>query len=233
MKTLRLTSAPTRSRRLNELLGLIVLVGASLFLLALASYTPNDPSFDTVGGYATGRAAHNWVGLLGAWIADANLQVLGVAAFFLPLVLVRLGVCWMRSRPAGAPTAKFVGLSLWVIFAPAALALLPGKLLWRGALPVAGLSGRIVADALVKLLNVPGTVIVVAAAVVISLYLATTFTFVAAREWATMHFGFVARLRELVERAAGETAGVGGRGGAGGHRRPWGGVWGEAGEAGG
>jgi S-DNA-T family DNA segregation ATPase FtsK/SpoIIIE len=195
MKTLRLTSAPTRSRRLNEILGIIVLVTAGLYLLALASYTPTDPSFNSVGGYAVGRAAHNWVGLLGAWIADANLQVLGVAAFFLPLVLVRLGVCWMRSRPAGAPTAKFVGLSLWVIFAPAALALLPGKLLWRGALPVAGLSGRIVSDALVNLLNVPGTVIVVAAAVVISLYLATTFTFVAAREWATAHFGFIASMQ--------------------------------------
>ena len=195
MKTLRLTSAPTRSRRLNEILGMIVLVAAGLFLLALASYTPTDPSFDTVGGYALGRPAHNLIGLLGAWIADANLQVLGVAAFFLPLVLIRLGVCWLRSRPAGAPTAKFVGLSLWVIFAPAALALLPGKLLWRGALPVAGLSGRIVADALVRVLNVPGTVIVVAAAVLISMYLATTFTFVAAQEWATAHFGFVAAMR--------------------------------------
>ncbi len=177
----------------------MVLVGAGLFLLALATYTPDDPSFNSVGGYADGlslgREAHNWVGVLGAWIADANLQVLGVAAFLLPLWLIRLGVGWMRSRPAGAPTAKFVGLSLWVIFAPAALALLPGKLLWRGALPVAGLSGRIVADALVRVLNVPGTVIVVAAAVVISLYLATTFTFVSAREWASARFGFVMRLR--------------------------------------
>ena len=195
MKTLRLTSAPTRSRRLNEILGILVLVVAGLFLLALASYTPTDPSFDSVGGYATGRPAHNFIGLLGAWIADANLQVLGVAAFFLPMLLVRLGVCWLRSRPAGAPTAKFVGLSLWIIFAPAAFSLLPGNLLWRGALPVAGLSGRIVADALIRILNVPGTVIVVAAAVVISLYLATTFTFVAAREWLTTHFGFIAAIR--------------------------------------
>jgi S-DNA-T family DNA segregation ATPase FtsK/SpoIIIE len=195
MKSLRFVSAPTRSRRLNEILGLIVLVAAGLYLLALASYTPTDPSFDTVGGYLTGRPAHNWTGLLGAWIADANLQVLGVAAFFLPLLLVRLGVCWVRSRPAGSGTAKFVGLSLWVIFAPAAAALLPGRLLWRGALPVAGLSGRLVADALVRILNVPGTVIVVLAAVGISLYLATTFTFVTAREWATERFGFVGALR--------------------------------------
>ena len=49
MKPLRLVATPTRNRRLNEILGLIVLVAAALLLLALASYTPSDPSFDTVG----------------------------------------------------------------------------------------------------------------------------------------------------------------------------------------
>ena len=106
MKSLRLVSTPTRNRRLNEIIGLTVLVGAGLLLLALASYTPSDPSFNTVGAYVTGRPAHNWTGMVGAYFADATLQLIGVAAFFLPLVLGRLGVCWMRSRPAGSPVAK-------------------------------------------------------------------------------------------------------------------------------
>ena len=55
MKSLRLVNTPTRNRRMNEILGLSILVAAALLLLALASYTPGDPSFDTVGGYATGR----------------------------------------------------------------------------------------------------------------------------------------------------------------------------------
>ena len=38
MKTLRLVSTPTRNRRLNEIIGLTVLVGAALLLLALVSY---------------------------------------------------------------------------------------------------------------------------------------------------------------------------------------------------
>ena len=131
MKTLRLVSTPTRNRRLNEILGMVVLVAAGLLLLALASYTPTDPSFNTVGSMSTGRPAHNWTGMVGAYLADAMLQVIGVAAFFLPLLLARLGVCWMRSRPAGSPMAKLVGLGMWVVFAPAAIALLPGTMLWR------------------------------------------------------------------------------------------------------
>ena len=196
MKPLRLASSPTRNRRLNEILGMVVLVSAGLLLLALASYTPSDPSFDTVGRYLAGRPAHNWTGMVGAYVADGMLQAIGVAAFFLPLVLGRLGLCWMRSRPAGSPVAKSVGLGMWVVFGPAAIALLPGALLWRGSLPVEGTSGRLLADLLVQYLNLPGAAIVLVLMVALSLYLVTTFTFHTAREWATARFGFVQRLWE-------------------------------------
>ncbi len=195
LKTLRFVLAPTRNRRLNEVLGLMVIVGAALMMLALISYAPTDPSFDTVGGYASGGPAKNWAGIVGAWIADAALQVFGVAVFLLPLVLARLGINWMRSTPAGSPVAKTLGLSLWIIFAPAAIALLPGHLLWRHALPVEGVTGRILGDSMVQYLNLPGTSIVLALMVALSLYLATTFTFNRAQEWATARFGFVQRLR--------------------------------------
>jgi DNA segregation ATPase FtsK/SpoIIIE, S-DNA-T family len=191
MKTLRLVSTPTRNRRLNEIIGMIVLVGAGLLLLALASYTPSDPSFNTVGSYIKGRPAHNWTGMVGAYLADATLQLIGIAAFFLPLVLGRLGLCWMRSRPAGSPMAKAVGLIMWVIFGPAAIALLPGHMMWRHSLPIEGATGRLLADFLVHYLNLPGACIVLGLMVALSLYLATTFTFNTAREWATIRFSFV------------------------------------------
>ena len=100
------------------------------------------------------------------------------------------------SRPAGSPLAKTVGLAMWVVFGPAAIALLPGTLLWRGALPIEGTSGRLLADMLVPFLNLPGASIVLALMVALSLYLATTFTFNTAREWATMRFGFAQTMWE-------------------------------------
>ncbi len=194
MRTIRLVSTPTRNRRLNEIIGMVVLVGAGLLLLALASYTPSDPSLNTVGSYVTGRPAHNLTGVVGAYLADAMLQLIGVAAFFLPLVLGRLGLCWMRSRPAGSPLAKTIGLGLWVVFGPAAIALLPGDMMWRQALPIEGTTGRLLADFMVSYLNPPGAAIVLALMVALSLYLVTTFTFNTAREWATIRFGFMQRL---------------------------------------
>ncbi len=194
MKNLRLPRTPTRSRRLNELLGLSVLVGAGLLLLALATYTPSDPSFDTAGGYAAGRPAHNWIGMAGAYLADGVLQTVGVAAFFFPLVLARVGLCWMRCRAVGSPVARALGVALWAVFAPAAVALLPGHLLWHQALPIEGASGRLLGDAMVHLLNAPGACVVLALMVAAALYLATTFTFSGSREWLGGHFGFVQRL---------------------------------------
>jgi S-DNA-T family DNA segregation ATPase FtsK/SpoIIIE len=199
LRTLRLESTPTRNRRLNEILGLIVLVAAALLLLALITYTPTDPSFDTVGGFAAKRPAYNWAGLVGAYLSDAAFQIVGIAIFLAPFILARLGICWMRSRPAGSPIARNLGLLLWLIAAPAAIALLPGHLLWRGALPIEGANGRILADSLVQILNLPGASIVLALAVAVSLYLATTFTFATARQWLFTHFAFVENLRERLE----------------------------------
>src|SRR5258706_13083280 len=102
----------------------------------------------------------------------------------------------MRSRLAGSPLAQTIGLGMWIVFAPAGIALLRGAMLWRQSLRVEGTSGRLLADFLVHYLNLPGAAIVLTLMVAVSLYLATTFTFNTAREWATIRFGFVQRLWE-------------------------------------
>jgi len=196
MKPQRLVYSPTRSRRLNEMLGLIVLVAAGLLLLSLVSYTPSDPSFDTAGALLGSRPAHNWTGLVGAYASDLLLQVLGVAVVFVPLVLIRLGVSWMRSRAVGSWMAKSLGLVLWMVFAPAAIALLPGHFLWRHSLPIAGVEGRVLADGMVHFVNLPGAVILCTLMVALSLYLTTTFMLTTAREWFLSHFAFIRNTRE-------------------------------------
>jgi DNA segregation ATPase FtsK/SpoIIIE, S-DNA-T family len=196
MKPQRLIYSPTRSRRLNEMLGLIVLVAAGLLLLALVSYTPSDPSFNTVGGAAGPHLAHNWTGLVGAYTADLLLQTLGIAIFFVPFALLRIGVSWMQSRRVGSTSAKLAGLGLWLLFAPAAIALLPGHALWRHALPISGIEGSILADGLIRIVNLPGTAIICGLMVALSLYLTTSFLLSTARGWFADHFSFIRNLSD-------------------------------------
>ena len=196
MKPLKLALTPTRNRRLNEVTGMVLMVAASLLFLALASYRPTDPSFNTVG--AMGRPAHNWIGLVGASLSDILLQLEGVAAFMVPLMLGALGWTWLRSRPAGSAGAKLSGVLLYLVFAPAVFGLIPGHVRWMHALPVEGLTGRLVVDFLVQYLNFPGAAIVIVSMVVIALYLSTTFSFNTAQQWLAVHFAFVLAWRDRV-----------------------------------
>jgi S-DNA-T family DNA segregation ATPase FtsK/SpoIIIE len=198
MKPLVLALTPTRNRRLNEVTGMLLLVAASLLFLALASYRPTDPSFNTVGGYAVGRPVHNWIGLIGASVSDMLLQLEGIAAFLCPLLLGGLGWTWLRSRPAGSPTAKAAGVLLSLVFAPAAFGLIPGHLRWMHALPLEGLTGRLAVDTLVHYVNFPGAAIVIVSMVVIALYLSTTFSFNTAQQWMAIHFAFASAWRDRV-----------------------------------
>jgi S-DNA-T family DNA segregation ATPase FtsK/SpoIIIE len=56
------------------------------FALALSSRRASDPGFSTSG---TGAAVANWLGLPGAWVADAVLMLLGFSAWWLVVVGVR------------------------------------------------------------------------------------------------------------------------------------------------
>ena len=80
MKPARLVLTPTRNRRLNELVGLLVLASAVLLFLSLVSYHPTDPSFNTVGS----GPVRNWIGPAGAYISDLLLQIEGVLRLLPP-----------------------------------------------------------------------------------------------------------------------------------------------------
>jgi S-DNA-T family DNA segregation ATPase FtsK/SpoIIIE len=197
MKPLKLLVTPTRHRRLNELVGLMMLVAATLLLFALVSYRPTDSSLDTVA--AAGQPMHNWTGRLGAWISDILLQIEGASAFGLPLLVGALGWIWLRSRAASSPAVRCAGIALCLIFGPAVFALLPGHLHMFGALPVEGLVGRFLVDAMVAQINFPGTCVLVASLLGAGIYLTTSFSFNRARDWSVVRFAFLAAWRDRYE----------------------------------
>ncbi len=190
MKFLTRAFTPTKNRRLNELVGFLLSASAVLLFLALASYSPTDPSLNTAGSLASG-SAKNWIGLFGAMVSDLMIQSVGICVFLVPVMIGLLGARWFNSRSVASPGAKMLGAAILLIFAPALLALLPWHLRWRHAVAIDGLLGRIVGDALLHYFNLIGAYIVSATVVAVALYLSTAFSFAAARIWAETRFAFV------------------------------------------
>ena len=188
--------APGKNRRLNELIGFLLCISALLLFLALASYSPLDPSLNSASILTGSHAARNWIGILGAYLSDIVLQGLGVGAFLLPVFLCTLGVRWFRSRAVQAPVAKTLGAIWLLMFVPALLAILPGHLRWMGAIPIEGLTGRILGDVLIHYLNVAGAYIVGTTVLAVALYLTTAFSFSALQVWAPTRFAFFIALRD-------------------------------------
>ena len=106
------TPAPNRPLPLREMF--LVLTGTLAFflLLAIASYSPEDPSFNYTG---TNSDTNNLVGTSGAYIADILLFLFGWVAYLLPLGLVYGGLVALKSRHAKA-NAVVIGVraSGWI-----------------------------------------------------------------------------------------------------------------------
>src|ERR1700683_94317 len=112
---------PTGNRRLNELVGFLLCVSALLLFLALASYSPLDPSLNRSAVLTGPHAAGNCIGVVGASISDLALQFFGIGAFLLPIFPAMLGLRWFASRKIQSPIAKSLGGVWLVMFFPALL----------------------------------------------------------------------------------------------------------------
>jgi S-DNA-T family DNA segregation ATPase FtsK/SpoIIIE len=194
MRFLASIFVPTGNRRLNELIGFLLCVSALLLFLALASYSPLDPSLNSASVLTGTHVARNWIGVVGALISDLALQFFGIGAFLLPIFPAMLGLRWFASRKIQSPIAKSLGGIWLVIFVPALLALLPWHLRWLHVIPVEGLLGRVVGDVLIHYLNLTGAYIVCSSVLAVALYLSTAFSFSSIQVWAPTRFAFVTAL---------------------------------------
>jgi S-DNA-T family DNA segregation ATPase FtsK/SpoIIIE len=188
MKFVSRAFTPTDNRRLNELVGFLLCVSATLLFLALASYSPLDPSLNTAGRNTVN--IHNWIGMVGANFADLLLQFEGMTVFLLPVLVAVLGGRWFRSRKVDSPLAKTLGGITLLLFIPALFGLLPWHLHWLRAVPIEGMIGRILGDALVHYFNVTGAYILCGTVIAVSLYLSTAFSFSKIDVWFRTRFSF-------------------------------------------
>ncbi len=167
---------PTRYPRLNQVVAVVFLYIGLFLFFALVSYHPFDPSLNTAA-----VAAHpvNLTGLIGAYFADFFLQLLGLAAFAIPALVLLLGYTWIRSAPIPAPLIKIAGAILLLSSTCAALStistIFPNWGMFSGLIPAGGMAGSLLADLLIASMNLTGAILTVVACWIISLYLVSAF----------------------------------------------------------
>jgi len=174
-----------RNRRLNEIIAIGLTAVGLLLGLCLVSYNPNDPSWNTVGE----PSARNWIGSIGANVAAALFQTIGLAAYLLPLLLLAAAWRHFRSRRLRAEYSRLTGLAIVILSSSALLALANIPPLFDASFNAGGLVGVVIARALVSGLNTTGTAILLIAITVAGLLLATKFSFALVYEKLAVIFG--------------------------------------------
>ncbi len=171
---------PTQHPRINEAGAIVLLIAGLFVLLSLASYTFQDPSWNTA---ASVPGARNLTGSVGAHLADLFFQLIGLTAYALPVLILVLGWSWLRSAPVSSPLIKVAGSCVLLASVCTAFALGPRWYPIAGVIPAGGLAGGLLADYLVAHMNVAGAALLTFVAALLSLYLISSFSMAKLAEW--------------------------------------------------
>ena len=74
--------------RLAEILGIIIFISGGLLLIALASYSPEDPNFI----FPENTEIKNLLGFQGSFVSDLFFQSVGLIAYLLSFTLIITGI---------------------------------------------------------------------------------------------------------------------------------------------
>ena len=166
----RFTSAVSRGLRESAIIAIGIV--AIVLLMALSTYSPDDPGFSFTGSAAP---VHNRIGVIGAWLADVLFFLFGRPAFLFPLVLGL--ACWGMQRriraesTSRANTVVRIAGFLLVLVASCALTTLhwqPGALRQSAG----GVVGSLVGNGLAAGVNFLGATLLMIAAWMAGLSLA-------------------------------------------------------------
>src|SRR5512132_2039488 len=144
-----------KNTRVNEIVVIALVATALLLGLCLVSYHPNDPSWNSAGE----TSAQNWIGTVGANVAAALFQTIGLAAYLVPVLI--LAAAWRRFRAhrINTPIYQLLGLLIVVFSAAALLSLAHLRPMFDASINAGGLAGVMISRALVSGLNTIGAAI--------------------------------------------------------------------------
>ena len=166
----------TLSRRVSEVLGVALFGAALIWLVALASYEPNDP----VWFFSTGaEAPANFVGRVGAFLAELSFQIVGYGSYLLPAIVAVAGWHYFWCRRVEAIYTKVTGAVLVAgVHVPRSWpSRSEASSVGDRAFRAGGYVGEFLAGVLAEYLSRFGSIIVILTLLVVAVILATQFSF--------------------------------------------------------
>jgi S-DNA-T family DNA segregation ATPase FtsK/SpoIIIE len=163
------------SERMNQIAGLLLLVLGLVSLLSILSYTSLDATW--FHRQPAELSTQNWMGRVGATMAEAIVQLFGAASFLLPFAMGIFG--WSRLRPGRKEIswARVAGYGTLALSLCALLHLLYDPIVYGGdSFKPGGYLGSEVAGVLVAMLNTVGALIFSATVLLVALILMTRFS---------------------------------------------------------
>ncbi|WES29861.1 DNA translocase FtsK [Varunaivibrio sulfuroxidans] len=136
-------------QRILQGFGLFLGAVGIAFALALVSYAPSDPSFNS----ATLGPVRNWMGAPGASSADLALQALGLGSALLTVILLSWAWCLLRYQRISALWLRFSVLAATLIVLAMALSVVRTPTSWPLATGLGGVVGSVLLDRLVAVLQ--------------------------------------------------------------------------------
>jgi DNA segregation ATPase FtsK/SpoIIIE, S-DNA-T family len=136
--------------------GLVLSFVAVFLLLALVSYSPQDPGF-TLSKHT--ETFHNWMGFVGSYIADGLYILLGVWAFAIPIFMV--DYAWRYCVRKHSVNWLHIASTVIIMFAVLGLLhIFLGEIrLFSTTIKAGGGIGKIIGDSLVGYLNRWGSLV--------------------------------------------------------------------------
>ena len=159
----------------KELFGIILSFLLIFILCSLFSYSPKDPSINHV---VTGVEIHNLFGLLGAWVSDILIEIFGLGAFWIPVLLLFPSINFFCNKPSPNFFLIISGGFLIVVSTGSLFAIKQNNyLLFGNIFSSGGITGIPLKIFLVKYFNFPGATLILLFLLFIGLNLSTNFSF--------------------------------------------------------
>ena len=142
----------------RDIYGLVWLALAIFLFLALYSFNPSDPSFNSVGA---NTKALNHCGYFGSFLSDLLFQFFGLVSWLLVLGALRLAYFSFRGREVHWTKARiFWGVIFMTTLTSLSELYFPQNMFFGGEIRVGGILGELLVSSLIKLFNFAGVALI-------------------------------------------------------------------------